>query len=510
MGLPARLAFDDFELLLDSGELFRAGSLIAQLQPQPARLLELLASRSGEVVSREEIQQVVWGDSFVDFDASLNFCIKQLRRALGDSATSPRYIETLPRRGYRFLRPARRTPTGEIALEELPVVPAPPSALAAKTGWRLPAGLAVTALALILLIVFLIASRFPPSSRSEIQARKPRLAPSQSASEAYLQGRYLRSQWKLDEAVKRLNEAVLLAPSFAPAFAELALATPDRGVPARQDAPLGQAAAQRALDLDPKLPEAHLAMAEVLFKDRVDLEAAGAQYRQALALDPRNWEILHGYATYLITLGRYDEALDYTRRSVELDPGAVFLSSDYGYFLFLARRYEEAIRQAKITLELVRTTQGATPAPIAEFAKYWSHQVLIFAALKMGDERSALASGLNRIREIGKGDEVAHIRSMREFLHWRYHLISGMNDLFGNNYVVAQTAATSGRREEALSALEHECKTGGEGIMFNFTAVDPLFDALHGDPRFARIVDCIHLPKDAPVLLTLKAEAGTR
>src|SRR5436305_6242008 len=106
---PPRLLFDDFELRLDSGELLRAGSPV-KLQPQPTKVLEVLASRSGEVVSREEIRQLVWGDAFVDFDASLNFSIKEIRRALVDSATTPSFVETIPRRGYRFLKPVNADP----------------------------------------------------------------------------------------------------------------------------------------------------------------------------------------------------------------------------------------------------------------------------------------------------------------------------------------------------------------------------------------------------------------
>ena len=108
---PPRLLFEGFELRLDSGELLRTGSLV-KLQPQPAKILEILASHSGEVVSREEIRRLVWGDSYVDSDGSLNFCIKEIRRALGDSATSPSFIETVPRRGYRFLKPVKIAPEG--------------------------------------------------------------------------------------------------------------------------------------------------------------------------------------------------------------------------------------------------------------------------------------------------------------------------------------------------------------------------------------------------------------
>ncbi|MFL6231762.1 MAG: transcriptional regulator, partial [Thermoanaerobaculia bacterium] len=133
---------------------------MATLQPQPARVLELLARRSGEVVSREEIRETVWGESFVDFDASLNFCIKQIRRALGDSATAPTYIETLPRRGYRFLLPVQ-TLAGTNGQGAPVPVPAPlPSRPAPR--WPLRTGISAAALALVAL-VFLIANRFPLS-----------------------------------------------------------------------------------------------------------------------------------------------------------------------------------------------------------------------------------------------------------------------------------------------------------------------------------------------------------
>jgi DNA-binding winged helix-turn-helix (wHTH) protein/tetratricopeptide (TPR) repeat protein len=102
---PAVLRFGSFDLDLKNGELSKSGELI-KLPPQPTKVLGVLARRSGEVVSRAEIREQVWHDeTFVDFDQGLNFCIRQIREALGDDADAPRYIETLPRRGYRFLMP---------------------------------------------------------------------------------------------------------------------------------------------------------------------------------------------------------------------------------------------------------------------------------------------------------------------------------------------------------------------------------------------------------------------
>lgn len=99
------IRFGSFELKLKSGELCRDGAVI-KLPPQPFKVLVFLVEHAGQMVTREEIQQQIWGDTtYVDFDKGLNFCIKQIREALGDNAQSPVYIETLPRRGYRFIAP---------------------------------------------------------------------------------------------------------------------------------------------------------------------------------------------------------------------------------------------------------------------------------------------------------------------------------------------------------------------------------------------------------------------
>src|SRR5438045_3945892 len=99
------LRFEAFELDSASGELRRQGDRV-KLPPQPFRVLELLVRRSGEVVTRNEIRERVWcDDTFVDFEQGLNFCIRQIRETLGDTAGAPHFIETLPRRGYRFLVP---------------------------------------------------------------------------------------------------------------------------------------------------------------------------------------------------------------------------------------------------------------------------------------------------------------------------------------------------------------------------------------------------------------------
>src|SRR5579863_3437549 len=132
--------FGPFEAKTCAQELSKNGTKL-RLRGQPFAILELLVSRAGEVVTREEIQQKLWpADTFVDFEHGLNTSIKKLRQILCDSATEPRYIETLPRLGYRFIAPveieeADRKGQGEV---ESSKVPLPLSLEASRTNQPVP------------------------------------------------------------------------------------------------------------------------------------------------------------------------------------------------------------------------------------------------------------------------------------------------------------------------------------------------------------------------------------
>jgi Tol biopolymer transport system component/DNA-binding winged helix-turn-helix (wHTH) protein len=159
----ARLTFGLYEVDLQSGELWKAGFRI-KLQGQPFKVLAMLLENPGHVVSREELQLRLWGrDTIVDFDHSLGTAINKIREALGDSAENPRFIETLSKRGYRFIAPvglassAEGPSTNKMAI---PLVLAQPAAASASDS-QLPARFAPTA-----------APTAPPAS----YRRKPRPA----------------------------------------------------------------------------------------------------------------------------------------------------------------------------------------------------------------------------------------------------------------------------------------------------------------------------------------------
>src|SRR5690349_14569177 len=103
-----RIRFGVFETDLRAGELRKCGIRI-KLQSQPFKLLAILLSHAGEIVTREELQRQIWGaETVVNFDHSLGTAVNKVREALGDSAENPRYIETLAKRGYRFIAPVER------------------------------------------------------------------------------------------------------------------------------------------------------------------------------------------------------------------------------------------------------------------------------------------------------------------------------------------------------------------------------------------------------------------
>jgi DNA-binding winged helix-turn-helix (wHTH) protein len=157
---PERSAFRFAEFTFDpaSGELknVSSGAITARLQPQVASLLTALLERPGNVVTRAELQARLWPDTTVDFDDGLNFSVRQLRLALGDDAGAPRFVETLARRGYRFIAPVTRV-----------AEPAAPLARTAPPRGRRRAGFIVV-VAIVAVAVWSQTSRKPPHTGASL------------------------------------------------------------------------------------------------------------------------------------------------------------------------------------------------------------------------------------------------------------------------------------------------------------------------------------------------------
>ncbi len=160
-GRPRLLVFGEFRFDPETLELFGRGRTL-RLQPQPARLLELLVGHRGAVVSREAVRRHLWPDEVhVEYDQSMNSCVKRIRVALGDSAETPDYIETLPRLGYRFLKPVIEVNDGDE-----PILTGGGGA----RPWRPRPGAALAALAVVLglvaaVLVWRALDSGPPAAR---------------------------------------------------------------------------------------------------------------------------------------------------------------------------------------------------------------------------------------------------------------------------------------------------------------------------------------------------------
>ncbi len=153
------IRFGIFEINLDSGELRRKG-LQVRLQDKPFQILALLLRRPGETITRDELRHQLWGgDTHVDFDRSLNIAIAKLRAALGDDADVPRYIETLPRRGYRFI--------GQISVDENGGASQPVPSLPRERA-RQTSRIGIVAGSAMLAVAFLCILEFRPQPKPQL------------------------------------------------------------------------------------------------------------------------------------------------------------------------------------------------------------------------------------------------------------------------------------------------------------------------------------------------------
>jgi TolB-like protein/DNA-binding winged helix-turn-helix (wHTH) protein/Tfp pilus assembly protein PilF len=185
-GEPVRFRFGVFELDARTGELRKAGARV-RLAGQPLRLLERLLSRPGDLITRDELRHELWSDdTFVDFEHNLNSAMKRLRAALGDSAENPRFIETLPRRGYRFVIPVERivAPSDPPEHPTIEAPPAPPERHRTTNGRWL-----ATAATLVLIVsaaIVYLARREPAAPYRSIAVLPFVLAADTNAEDEYL------------------------------------------------------------------------------------------------------------------------------------------------------------------------------------------------------------------------------------------------------------------------------------------------------------------------------------
>ena len=339
MDRAQEIQFDGWTLRRSSGELVNGDKRI-RLQSQPLQVLEELLACPGEMVTREQLISRLWPNGVVDFDTALNSAVRRLRTALGDHAETPRYIETIPRRGYRFIcrldGPGVATPE---AIERL----APSARMAPADSQRWPAAAAI--LVVVLAAVAVLSSH---THRQQPQSCALNVAAGAQAQERFLRAQHFfqrRLPGDVERAGKYFAEAVAIDPCFARSWAGLAGAywidTVEGRLPPEQGLSKMRDAAERALEIDPRLAEPHLRLAA--YRSVIgDQRERDEHMRKALALEPHNPLVLAFSAGQAAEDGRFDAAIGLQRRAVEADPLSTVSRYNLGSFLYMAGRLDEA------------------------------------------------------------------------------------------------------------------------------------------------------------------------
>ena len=493
--------FGVFEADLQSGELHKCGAKV-KLQELPFQALKLLLTRPNEVLSREDFHHVLWPDGvYVDFDRGVISAINRLREALGDAAENPIFIETVGRRGYRWIAPTSQ------------LEPPSPSALPIQS-FREPVlnrprpKRYLVALP-VLVVLFAVAFFWARHEFAIRSARAGLTSPSPSAAfgfshppanreaeQFFLKGRYYwekRTPESLNKAVDSFTQAIVYDPAYAPAYVGLAdsynLLREYSVMPATEAYPRALAAAKKAVELDPQSSEAHASLAFVSFNGVWDVATADREFRRAIQLNPNNAVAHHWYATYLACLRRFPESVAEIERAQALDPVSKSVLADKGSILFSSGRTSEAINLLKQMVE--NEPDFISP-----------HRYLKFIYLKTADYSAYLAearqeavlmhdaSAVAIVDATQKGFSTGGGRGLLEALSLQQKKLCDRG-LFSPIFLAA-TYALMDDKPEALRYLQIAHDQHADGVIQ--IQSDRAFDSLYREPAFQKLVAEMGLP----------------
>lgn len=475
MRAMALLRFSVFELDQSSGELTQRGRRVP-IAPQPFAVLSELAMRPGEVVTRDELRDLLWGaHTHVDFDRSLNFCVAAVRRALGDDARRPRFIETIPRRGYRFLAEVRRV-TGESA-------PVPPRAAPAWRPWA----------AVAILPVLLVQGPAPAPVHTRANARPAALAAFDRGQNLYARDvEGLRRSLAEFDSARRLDDRFAEA-HYALASTYLTLAE-ERAWPQRDALERSRAAAIRAVALE-DTPESRRLLGELRLVVDWDWAGARQEFERALAFNP-DWDLGQAaYAQFLSASGDDAGAMAAMARAERLSPGCDLLFWQSAVIEYRAHQYDAALRA------LDRAIALGPPADRPDRA--WEitvHDLAFLIHVQQRDWRGAHDAAIALARLYDTPADV-----MRRFVAMPSRegvtaFLKTSEERTRNEAVrgvipatrIAVLNALNGHGEEALAWLEHSAHHRDAELVFALR--DPAFDAIRLADRFRALDRQIHQP----------------
>lgn len=449
-----------------------------RLEPRTMQVLVVLAREPGEVVSKEALLEAVWAGRFVTDDVLVG-AVSQLRKALGDEARSPRYIQTVPRRGYRLV--------AEVA--ELVADPESPDARPAPTA-KVAGRWVVPLLALGFLAVLLLAwarwSGAPKTSAPSLVAT----AHSDEAVEAYLLGRRLLAEPSSAtgrDARHAFERAVATDPSFADAWAGLAEShLRSLGPSESANDRLGAVhdAALRALALDPAQPDALALEALWELSQSWQLERAEEALRIALGHGPRS-PLAHGWMAHLLAAqGRFPEALDHAHEASILSPVAS---------LGLVEKIRFAAGDRQVAIDGLR--QLSQQHPRALELRWMLCEMLWVEGRRQEafEELRDVAAARDDVTRVKLIDE-AHARGGVEEIFRLQLDLSKVEREQGeaiSPVFLARLETALGHFDNAFALLEEAHRARDPEVLLIRT--EPLLQPLRDDPRFAEFLQALDL-----------------
>ncbi len=460
------VGFGEFDFNRTTGELYRDGGR-RPLAPTPAKLLRELVEKPGELVTREDLWAAVWPGEYLDLDQRLNFCVYQLRQSLGDDATTPCIIQTLPRLGYRFLPEVsvnRARWTDVIRLNGSENASAhEPATVGSRRVWRSHrwAVAATIAISVFATTVVMYGRKGP-----ELAAVNRSASP---ANDAYALAEYILSATEPNwpQAEEYLQKALEADSTFAPAYVALATIRQEVG-----DWPDAERFLNTALTFDPELPEAHQILgARRLFTDW-DWDAAQKHLHFALE-NEKTRIVAHRLLAHLaIVRGNHAIAIFNADRARQLNPGDAVSQADAGWIHYWAGAYDNAVAVCQESLRLV----GANP---------WNEACLLSAWIANGE--LTLAAEMARSDLTAAGQIVSATpdqpdRVLSEFYYWR---LSQLDSVPKSHYAKARLEALVGRPARALHHLMRAAEERHVGVLY--AASDPVFGLLANNQKFKEL-----------------------
>jgi DNA-binding winged helix-turn-helix (wHTH) protein/tetratricopeptide (TPR) repeat protein len=476
---------------IESREVIRDGRR-TRLAEKPFLVLAALVEADGGVVTRAALQRRLWSDdTFVDFDNNLNSAVATLRHVFGESGRAPMFIETVPKVGYRLIRPPSTAAGDRTALEA--GVSLAPEPARARTGWPVSfIGIAsgVVAVAAVAIVGAVIWSRpAPPTGDARVAAVNP-------AALAELQrGRYLRAEYRathhdaarLEEARAAFARARTLDPSVeAPADAEeadtiveLAFAG---GLRFRDGLTRARALARSALARDRGNATAmRVSGLAALFLDW-DFDGARAWIDRADARASDDARTALARATVFAATGQADAAVAAAERAVALDPESHFVRADLALFYLAAGRVQDAADTSRRVLEVAPDFAPALGNVVAAHERLGQWEPAARAAIALLRATKAPAGVLERASQAAPEGAV---RAWHEWDLARVRQAAGDGQAGDLALALAVRLAAIGDRDQALDQLERALVR--REAMLVFVRAFPEFGTLKGDPRFERL-----------------------